>query len=65
MSAVLEIAQERQLRGACRRVSVDSSYATPLLRLQGGEQDRYARLRLRDGTWIVAYPKDPFARADS
>jgi hypothetical protein len=54
----------RRLRDTCRRVVVDNSRATPLLTLRG-ERERYARLRLRDGTWTVAYPKNPYRRADS
>jgi hypothetical protein len=49
----------KRVRDVCQRVLVDSSLDAPLLLLQG-RRDRYAQLRLRGDTWVLAYPKNPY-----
>ena len=57
--AFVTVSTTSRLRDTCRRVVVQSWGATPLLVLQG-RRDHIAQLRLRDGTWELAYPKRPY-----
>lgn len=57
--AFTTVSTGRRLRDTCRRVLVDSSGATPRLVLQG-RRDHVAVLRLRGGTWTLAYPRNPY-----
>jgi hypothetical protein len=54
------VSTAKRVRDVCRRVLVDSSSSSPLLILQGRHGDRYAQLRLRGGSWTLAYPRNPY-----